>query len=59
MDIKGTEKEYLSVEHSNGYIGFREGYYIIVAGIYHSPAKAKQENNTSQEMGSYSLHEKN
>lgn len=41
ISIKDRETEYLSVERSDGYDGFKPGYYLVVAGIYDS-AKAAQ-----------------
>ena len=40
--LKGSdnEREYLSVERSDGYDGFKKGYYIVVAGIHESSAAA-------------------
>lgn len=40
--LKGSEdeREYLSVERSDGYDGFKKGYYIVVAGIHTSPSAA-------------------
>ena len=32
--------EYLSVERSDGYDGFRKGYYLVVAGVHESAAAA-------------------
>src|SRR5690606_12597384 len=37
------ETEYLSIERSDGYEGFRKGYYIVVAGIYTSQADANKQ----------------
>ena len=37
---KDTDTEYLSVERSAGYDGFKPGYYIVVAGILESSAAA-------------------
>lgn len=34
---------YLSVERSDGYEGFKPGYYIVVAGIYESAQEAKAQ----------------
>ena len=35
--------EYLSIERSDGYEGFRKGYYIVVAGIYSLEADANRQ----------------
>jgi hypothetical protein len=40
---RGKITEYLSVERSDGYKGFREGYYIVVAGIYTSQEEANKQ----------------
>ncbi len=41
--IKDRETEYLSVERSDGYDGFKPGYYIVVAGIYESAKDARAQ----------------
>jgi len=41
--LKGDPDGYLSVERSDGYDGFKAGYYIVVAGVYGSPAKAQKQ----------------
>lgn len=38
--LNEKETEYLSIERSDGYEGFRPGYYIVVAGVYDSSKKA-------------------
>jgi len=38
-----NETEFLSVERSDGYPGFRPGYYIVVAGIYDSADPARKQ----------------
>lgn len=40
--IDGQESPFLSVERSDGYEGFKPGYYIVVAGIFDN-TKAAQE----------------
>ena len=35
------EVEYLSIERSDAYAGFRKGYYILVAGIYDAQKEAQ------------------
>lgn len=40
---ENSEREYLSVERSDGYDGFKKGYYIVVAGIHSSPAAAQTQ----------------
>ena len=35
-----NEREYLSVERSDGYGGFKKGYYIVVAGVHESSGAA-------------------
>ncbi|MEM0968927.1 MAG: hypothetical protein AAGJ31_06235 [Verrucomicrobiota bacterium] len=39
----GQEFSFLSVERSDGYEGFRPGYYIVVAGIYETASEAKAQ----------------
>ncbi|MFZ4682422.1 MAG: hypothetical protein ACOYMS_07965 [Terrimicrobiaceae bacterium] len=41
--IKDRDTEYLSVERSDGYDGFKPGYYIVVAGIYESAKDAQAQ----------------
>lgn len=41
--IKDRETEYLSVERSDGYDGFKPGYYMVVAGIYESAKEAQAQ----------------
>lgn len=41
--LKGDPDGYLSVERSDGYDGFKAGYYIVVAGIYGSSAEAEKQ----------------
>ena len=40
--LKGSDRdrEYLSVERSDGYDGFKKGYYIVVAGVHDNSAAA-------------------
>lgn len=39
----GEPREYLSVERSDGYDGFKKGFYIVVAGI-HADSSSAQAN---------------
>ncbi len=41
--LKGSDepREYLSVERSDGYGGFKKGFYIVVAGIHEDSASAQ------------------
>lgn len=41
--LKGSDeaREYLSVERSDGYDGFKKGFYIVVAGIHEDSASAQ------------------
>ncbi len=43
--LKGSEdeREYLSVERSDGYDGFKKGFYIVVAGVHESSAAAQAQ----------------
>ncbi len=41
--IKDRETEYLSVERSDGYDGFKPGYYMVVAGVYESAKEAQAQ----------------
>ncbi len=41
--IKDRETEYLSVERSDAYEGFKPGYYIVVAGVYESAKEAQAQ----------------
>lgn len=40
---KQNETEYLSVERSDGYDGFKPGYYMVVAGVHESSAAAEKQ----------------
>lgn len=42
-EIGGKDREYLSVERSDGYAGFKPGFYIVVAGIYANQAAAAKQ----------------
>jgi hypothetical protein len=42
--IGEKETPYLSIERSDGYDGFRPGYYIVIAGIYESAGEAKAQS---------------
>ncbi len=44
-EINEKITEYLSIERSDGYDGFRKGYYIVVAGIYESAEDAKKQSD--------------
>jgi hypothetical protein len=39
----GEERQYLSVERSDGYDGFKKGFYIVVAGIHADSASAQAD----------------
>jgi hypothetical protein len=43
--LKGSDesREYLSVERSDGYDGFKKGFYIVVAGIHENAAAAQAD----------------
>ena len=45
--LKGSdnEREYLSVERSDGYDGFKKGYYIVVAGVHDNSAAATAQTS--------------
>jgi hypothetical protein len=40
---KETETQYLSVERSDGYDGFKPGFYMVVAGIREASGDASQQ----------------
>lgn len=43
--LKGSDDEraYLSVERSDGYDGFKKGFYIVVAGVHENSASAQAQ----------------
>lgn len=41
--IKDKDVPYLSVERSDGYEGFKPGYYIVVAGVYENAKAAEAQ----------------
>jgi len=41
--IKEQDTDYLSVERSDGYDGFKPGYYMVVAGVHDSAASAEKQ----------------
>ena len=43
LSEKQTDTEYLSVERSDGYDGFKPGFYIVVAGIQQTSAAAEKQ----------------
>ena len=42
-EIRGKSVPYLSVERSDGYEGFKPGYYIVVAGVHESAKEAEAQ----------------
>ncbi len=42
-DIRGKSVPYLSVERSDGYEGFKPGYYVVVAGVYETAREAEAQ----------------
>ncbi len=43
LKVGEEQSEYLSVERSEGYDGFRKNLYLVVAGIHDSPAAAQAQ----------------